>query len=157
MSNNSSNGIPPKDLGKSMGKFETLFRALPVGVTVLDFSGIVFEMNPEMEKIFGIKKSELIGKSFFQHVQKQNRGLVNPKDTLERLAKGEPSVIKEIKIKMSNGNYRYIRNHVSYFKEIDGKVMFGGGQIKYFSNATSKQGANGHKKLDMGLLPRRRI
>ena len=42
--------------------FEAIFKAAPDGILIVDEHGTMTEMNPAMERIFGYREKELIGK-----------------------------------------------------------------------------------------------
>ena len=50
---------------ESERRYRGLYESSPIALTVTNSNGVVIDVNSATEKIFGFKKSEVIGKKYF--------------------------------------------------------------------------------------------
>lgn len=78
----SKNGQIEKEMLRNEAKFKIVFDKLPVGVELYDAEGRLMDLNHADEKIFGVKRTEILGVNIFE-----NPNL--PFDKISRLKQGE--------------------------------------------------------------------
>ncbi len=93
---------------ESERRYRGLYESSPISLTVTDSDGVILDVNSATEKIFGFKKSEVIGKKYF------DLGIFSPeqverfqKDYKESL-KGKKIIPMEIQIKRKDGTMAWL-------------------------------------------------
>ncbi|PLX10334.1 MAG: hypothetical protein C0598_10610 [Marinilabiliales bacterium] len=117
-----------RELRESREKFQTILDETPVGIFSFDKHSVVTELNPSMEKIFGLKKSSIIGLNLLNAVTDQNtRKIIE--DTLK---KGE-SVFEGEYTSAVSKKTSYLKAIGKGIKNKDGKIVGGLGLVEDMS------------------------
>ncbi len=103
-------------LKESEEKYRYLFEDTPFAITVLDLNGKFIECNSYVQKIFGFKKQDLIGKNFndIKLVPKQYLPLVIK--GFKSISKGQIPKPREIQLLNKNGKLIWVLLHISVIK-----------------------------------------
>jgi len=110
---------------ESERRYRGLYESSPLSLTVTDSNGVILDVNFATEKIFGFKKSEVIGKNYFdlgifspEHVERFK------KDYKESL-KGKKISPREIQIKRKDGTIAWLSVQNS-LKKIGNEILIEG-------------------------------
>jgi len=110
---------------ESERRYRGLYKSSPLSLTVTDSDGVILDVNTATEKIFGFKKSEVIGKKYF------DLGIFSPeqverfqKDYKESL-KGKKIIPMEIQIKRKDGTIAWLSVQNS-LKKIGNEILVEG-------------------------------
>ncbi|GAH78979.1 unnamed protein product, partial [marine sediment metagenome] len=102
-----------------------LYESSPIALTVTNSNGVVIDVNSATEKIFGFKKSEVIGKKYF------DLGIFSP-EQVERFKKDYKESLKgkkispmEIQIKRKDGTIAWLSVQNS-LKKIGNEILIEG-------------------------------
>jgi len=107
---------------ESERRYRGLYESSPIVLTVTDSNGVILVVNSATEKIFGFKKSEVIGKKYF------DLGIFSP-EQVERFTKGYEESLKgkkigpiEVQIKRKDGTIAWLSVQNS-LKKIDNEIL----------------------------------
>ncbi|MFX0022876.1 MAG: PAS domain S-box protein [Candidatus Hermodarchaeota archaeon] len=103
-------------LKESEEKYRYLFEDTPFAIALLDFNGNFLECNSYVQKIFGFKRKDLIGKNFndVKIVPKKNLPMIT--NGFETISKGQIPRPKEIQLLNKNGKLIWVLLHISVIK-----------------------------------------
>ena len=110
---------------ESERRYRGLYESSPIALTVTDSNGVVLDVNSATEKIFGFKKSEVIGKKYF------DLGIFSPKQVesfkkdYEVSLKGKKINPREIQIKKKDGTIAWLSVQNS-IKKIGNEILIEG-------------------------------
>ena len=110
---------------ESERRYRGLYESSPIALTVTDSNGVVLDVNSATEKIFGFKKSEVIGKKYF------DLGIFSPeqverfKNDYKESLKGKKISPKEIQIKRKDGTIAWLSVQNS-LKKIGNEILIEG-------------------------------
>jgi PAS domain S-box-containing protein len=114
-----------KRVEESERRYRGLYESSPISLTVTDNNGTILDVNSATEKIFGFKKSEVIGKKYF------DLGIFSP-EHVERFKKDYEESLKgkkinpiEIQIKKKDGTIAWLSVQNS-LKKIDNEILIEG-------------------------------
>ncbi|MBY9018845.1 MAG: PAS domain S-box protein [Candidatus Lokiarchaeota archaeon] len=114
-----------RSIEESEMRYKGLYDSSPISLTVTDSSGVILDINSATEKIFGFKKSEVIGEKYF------NLGIYSPeqverfkKDFKESL-KGKKISPMELQIKRKDGTIAWL-NVQNSLKQIGNEFLIEG-------------------------------
>ncbi len=97
-----------RKIEESEKRYRGLYEASPISLTVTDSNGIIMDINSATEKIFGFKKSEVIGKKY------SDLGIFSPehverfKKDYEESLKGKKISPLELQIKRKDGTMAWL-------------------------------------------------
>jgi PAS domain S-box-containing protein len=100
-------------LKESEEKYRYLFEDTPFAIALLDFNGIFLECNSYVQKIFGFKKKDLVGKNFNDIKLVPRKYLPMVKNGFKTISKGQTPKPEEIQLLNKNGNLIWVLLHVS--------------------------------------------
>ena len=110
---------------ESERRYRGLYESSPIALTVTNSNGVVIDVNSATEKIFGFKKSEVIGKKYF------DLGIFSP-EQVERFKKDYKESLKgkkispmEIQIKRKDGTIAWLSVQNS-LKKIGNEILIEG-------------------------------
>jgi len=110
---------------ESERRYRGLYESSPIALTVTDSDGVILDVNSATEKIFGFKKSEVIGKKYF------DLGIFSP-EQIERFEKDYKESLKgkkispmEIQIKRKDGSIAWLSVQNS-LKKIGNEILIEG-------------------------------
>ncbi len=110
---------------ESERRYRGLYESSPLALTVTDSNGVILDVNSATEKIFGFKKSEVIGKKYF------DLGIFSP-EQVERFKKDYKEALKgkkinpmEIQIKRKDGTIAWLSVQNS-LKKIGNEILIEG-------------------------------
>ena len=110
---------------ESERRYRGLYDSSPISLTVTDSSGVILDINSATEKIFGFKKSEVIGEKYF------NLGIYSP-EQVERFKKDYKESLKgkkispmELQIKRKDGTIAWL-NIQNSLKKIGNEFLIEG-------------------------------
>jgi len=110
---------------ESERRYRGLYESSPIALTLTDKNGVILDVNSATEKIFGFKKSEVIGKKYF------DLGIYSP-EQVERFKKDYKEALRgkkissmEIQIKRKDGTIAWLSVQNS-LKKIDNEILIEG-------------------------------
>jgi len=103
-------------LKESEEKYRYLFEDSPFAITLMDLNGNFIECNSYVEKIFGYKKQELIGKNFNEVKLVPKKYLLSVLNGFKIVSKGQIPESKEIQLFKKDGNLIWVLLHTSFAK-----------------------------------------
>jgi len=110
---------------ESERRYRGLYESSPLALTVTDSNGVILDVNSATEKIFRFKKSEVIGKKYF------NLGIYSP-EQVERFKKDYKESLKgkkispmELQIKRKDGTIAWL-NLQNSLKKIGNEILIEG-------------------------------
>jgi PAS domain S-box-containing protein len=105
---NNQHKLLERRIEESERRYRGLYESSPLSLTVTDSDGVILNINSATEKIIGFKKSEVIGKKYF------DLGIFSPKQ-VERFKKDYKEALKgkkispmEIQIKRKDGTIAWL-------------------------------------------------
>ena len=123
MSQNSSEKTKEKKLLEDERKrLRTLIETIPDLVWLKDTEGIYLLCNPKFERLYGVKESEMIGKTDFDFVSKELAQFFRRKDK-EALEAGEPSTNIEWLTYADDGHRELVETIKTPMYSADGKII----------------------------------
>lgn len=87
--------------------FKTIFDDSDSGICIVDFNGILIELNNNYAELFGYDKAELIGKHYTLLLTDDSKPVVNKNH--QKVFNGTNILKAEEKVKHKNGTYFYIQ------------------------------------------------
>ena len=114
-----------RKIEESERRYRGLYEASPIALTLTDSNGVVLDVNSATEKIFGFKKSEVIGKEYF------DLGIFSPeqierfKKDYEESLKGKKISPREVQIKKKDGTIAWLSVQNS-IKKIGNEILIEG-------------------------------
>jgi PAS domain S-box-containing protein len=103
-------------LKESEEKYRNLFEDTPFAIALLDFNGKFLECNSYVEKIFGYKKHELIGKRYNEVKLVPEKFLINIANGFNKIAEGQIPEPREIQLFKKDGTLIWVLLHASFIK-----------------------------------------
>ena len=105
-----------KKLKESEEKYRTLFENSPYAVGLINTKGVVIQGNSNIEKVFGYKKEEFIGQSFYKfHLFSKEHNAIVLKN-LNKLIKGEIPEPQELQLHRKDGSIIWVSMQPSIVK-----------------------------------------
>ena len=104
--------------GKNQGSYKSFMETSPISITLLDLKGKIVETNEVMEKNWGYKKAEVIGKNFLELPSVSNYDILSPRlKIFEKIQNGEIIGPTDIPIRKKNGEVVWISIIASLLKK----------------------------------------
>ena len=128
--------------------YELMLRNLPVGFSIVDREGLIFDFNYVAERITGFTKSEVIGQSHFEVLHGTSAKEACPL-LQHALFKREGIVATESRIKNKNGEQIILS--VTAFPLIDDEGIFVGG-VELFRDITEDKKAARERKNILSMF-----
>lgn len=123
MSQNSSEKTKEKKvLENERKRLRTLIETIPDLVWLKDTEGIYLLCNPKFERLYGVKESEMIGKTDFDFVSKELAQFFRKKD-IEALEAGEPSTNIEWLTYADDGHRELVETIKTAMYSGDGEII----------------------------------
>ncbi|MFX0017789.1 MAG: PAS domain S-box protein [Promethearchaeota archaeon] len=101
-------GIDYTDSKKSLKYYKPFFESSPISITLLNLRGEIVEINSATEELSGLKRNELVGKSFTKLPVFPPKNLDYMIEIFKKLKKGELFGPKDIQIRNKYGNVIWI-------------------------------------------------
>ena len=101
---------------ESEKKYASIYESIPLAITLLDMAGVIIYSNSQVEKLYGYKKSEYIGKSFTNFDLFSEHDKQSVYTNLKKLLNGEAPGPREVQLHAKNGTIIWIELHASIVK-----------------------------------------
>jgi len=114
-----------RKIEESERRYRGLYESSPIALTVTDSNGVILDVNSATEKIFGFKKSEVIGKKYFNLGIYSCEQVERFKNDYKEALKGKKINPMEVQIKRKDGTIAWL-NIQNSIKKIDNEILVEG-------------------------------
>jgi len=108
---------------ESEEKYRVLFESSPHAVGLINAKGVVVQVNSNVEKIFGYKKEEILGKAFRKFRLFSEEHSKNILESFNKLIKGEIPEPQELQLHRKDGNVIWVSMQASIVK-LQNELLF---------------------------------
>jgi len=110
-----------KALQESEKRYRSLFQTAPIVILYLTQDGTILDINPEAERLYGLKRNELIGMNYIkQFVPDQFQDYIL--DDIKKVASGTPTRNFENIVMLNSGKERLLSWNVDPVLDSNGKT-----------------------------------
>jgi len=127
-----------RKIEESERRYRGLYESSPIALTVTDSNGVVLDANSATEKIFGFKKSEVIGKKYFDLGIYSCEQVERFKNDYKEALKGKKINPMEVQIKRKDGTIAWL-NIQNSIKKIGNEILIEGITQDITERKTSEQ------------------
>ncbi len=110
---------------ESERRYRGLYESSPIALTLTDSNGVILDVNSATEKIFGLKKSEVIGKKYFELGIFSQEQIERFTKDYEEALKGKKISPREVQIKRKDGTNAWLSVQNS-LKKIGNEILIEG-------------------------------